>query len=937
MGDVDRSNPGRRSSHWLTAACAVALSLACYATDVLTPVERGLTDLRFRILSHPASDTLAIVEIDPKSLRALDIWPWARTHHAGLVEQLVAAGASQIALDIDFSSRSSEDADKILAQALAGAGGRVILPVFGQLEERGNGTVDVVYTAPLSMFRRQVRIASVNTAPGSDGLIREYAVLQPWEHGTVESLAALLAAPARPQYGIFEIDYSIRPDSIPRIPYIDILRGDFDKGLVAGRKVIVGATAVELGDQFSTPVYKVLPGPVLQALAYESIVLGRMLNRPAGWLITLMVIATGLAVVPLFDGVSWRRSLLALAGVCGGLFGLSIAVQAWTPLLLETTPMLLVAVLQFVASLGLRLDRLDTALVRHSLRLRRSSAFMRSVVQHSSEGIMTVTGDYIVDFANPAAGDIFATEPDALVGRRLETLLGDGELRTVEAVLKSSIGRPREVMGRSGEAESVPLEVISNEMHVDGQFRYVVLVRDVSERRAQEKLLEYLALHDTLTGLPNRALLLDRLEHEVARAEREGTRVALLLLDLDRFKQINDTLGHGVGDQLLAEFGQALSGALRRIDTVARLGGDEFAVVAPSLMEAEQARQVADRIAAALHRPFQIGDLSLDIGVSIGIAIYPDHGRESNDLMRGADVAMYEAKRDRRTIAVYDAESDQNSVRSLSMGGELRNAVREQELMLMYQPQIDLVDGHPVGAEALIRWDHPRYGFVSPGEFIPLAEQSGTIRPLTRWILGEAVRRLAEWQHVGLDLGVSVNLSPRNLHEEDLPEVVSRLLDTYGVWPGKLTLELTENAIMTNPERSLTAIRQLKKCGIRLAIDDFGTGYSSLSYLRSLPVDELKIDKSFVIAMTEEGGDEVIVRSTIDLAHTLGLSVVAEGVEAAEHLAVLRRLGCDVAQGYHIARPLGADALRQWLETADYPSEIRHGSAPKLVTRSTRG
>lgn len=914
MGDAVRRMSRLTGRRWLPALLAVGVSAAAWAGGLLAPLERSLGDLRFGLLSRPASGTLVIVEIDPRSLRTLDIWPWTRTHHARLIDRLVAAGAAQIALDIDFGSRSTGAADDALARSLRDAGGRVVLPVFRQAVMRQGGKTEVAFNAPLPKFRRQARIASVNAVPGPDGLLREHAAMHAWEDSVIESMPALLAAPRRPLFRNFHIDFSIRPESLARVSYVDVLNGRFDARLVAGRKVLVGATAVELGDHFSTPLYSVLAGPVLQALAYESIVQGRTLKPAAGWLIMLATAAAVLLLARPFGRWPWRRGALLLGGVAVVVPAASLAVQASTPMMLDVTPVLLAATLQFVLGLALRVDRLDFALMLRGLRLRHNSAFMRSVVQHSSEGIITVTADHIVDFANPAAGTIFGMEPDELSGRPLETLLGDGEVRTVESVLAKSIGRPRPVTGRRPDGETVALELTANEMEVDGQCRHVVLVRDVSERRAQEELLEYLALHDTLTGLPNRALLMDRVEQEIARAEREGKRVALLLLDLDRFKQINDTLGHGVGDQVLAEFGQSLSTGLRRIDTVARLGGDEFAVLAPSLTDAEQARQIAERIAATVHRPFEIGDFSLDIGVSIGIALYPDHGRESSELMRGADVAMYEAKRDRSTIALYDAERDQNSVRNLSLSGELRNAVRAREMTLHYQPQIDVATGRTVGAEALIRWEHPRYGFVSPAEFIPLAEQSGIIRPLTRWILGEAIRQLSEWRHVGFDIGISVNLSPRNLHEDDLPEVVVRLLESYGVRPERVTLELTENAIMTDPARALAAIKELKNCGVRLAIDDFGTGYSSLSYLKSLPVDELKIDRTFVIAMTEDGGDEVIVRSTIDLAHTLGLSVVAEGVEEEAHLGMLHRLGCDIAQGYRIARPLDAEAMRRWLE-----------------------
>lgn len=917
-GGRDRAkwNQQRR---WLTVLAALAVSLALYASGALSGLERSLTDARFRLLTRPPSGTVVIVEIDPKSLRSLDSWPWSRNRHAQLIDRLMAAGASLVAIDIDLSSRSSEDADAVLADALARARGRVVLPAFRQAQLGEDGRVDIVHTVPLPRFRRLVRIASVNASPSVDGLVRVHAAFHPWQTDEITSMPALLAEPARPLFTEFEIDYGIRPELLVRLSYVDVLRGEFDAGLIAGRKVIVGGTAVELGDQLSTPVHYALPGPIVQALAYESILQERTLKRAAPWLVSVISIIVCLLASGPLTRWSWRRGAILLCGIAVATGATSLALHAWTPMLFDVTPVIVAIVLQFVFALGLRIDRLDMALLLRTLRLRRSNAFMRNVVEHSSEGIITVTNNFVVGYANRAAGQIFGIDPSSLVGRRFETLLDVGNTKNVEALLANSVGHPRPADGRRPGGGTFPAELTSNEMDVGGELQYVVLLRDVSERRAQEELLEYLALHDTLTGLPNRALLMDRVEQAIARAERDGNRVALLLLDLDRFKQINDTLGHAVGDELLAEFGQALAGPLRRIDTVARLGGDEFAVLAPSLNGPEHARQIAERVAAALHRPFEIGELSLDVGVSIGVAIYPDHGTESSELMRSADVAMYMAKRERSTVALYDVEKDTNSVRNLSLGSDLRTAVRERELTIFYQPQVEVATGRPVAAEALIRWDHPRYGYVPPEEFIQLAEQTGVIRPLTRWILGEAVRQLAEWQHAGFDIGLSVNLSPRNLHEDDLSRVVSELFEMYSVRSDRLTIEITENAIMTDPARALDAIRDLKECGVRLAIDDFGTGYSSLAYLKSLPVDELKIDKSFVIPMIESGSDTVIVRSTVDLAHALGLTVVAEGVEDEAHLTILHRIGCDLAQGFHIAEPCDPETFARWMDENGRP------------------
>lgn len=927
---VDRGQIGRgpgRAARWLVALGAVGLSAAVYLAGALDPLERALTDARFRFLERDAGGTVVIVEIDPRSLLALDSWPWPREYHGTVIDRLVAADASAIAIDIDLSSRSNAESDAVLADALERSAGRVILPVFRQLEVKDDGSVRIVHSGPHPTFRRQVRIASVNAAPAADGLIRRHVASQRWQNGVVPSMAALLAAPVRPAFDVFDIDFGIRPGTVSRVSYVDVLRGNFDPALFRGRKVIVGATAVELGDQFAVPVYKVLPGPVMQAMAYESIVQGRTLNRSSALLGLGLMALAGLLCAGWFARWSWRRGLVLLGAVASGAVLLSIGLQAWTPMQLDVTPSILVALLLFAGSLAIHVERSDLKLFVRRLHLHRSGTLMRNVVEHSTEGIVTVTVDHVIDFANPAAGVIFGLSPLDMVGRRLESLLaeGDDETLTVDALIGDSAERAREATGRRANGDTFPLEFTANKMTVYDETRYVVLLRDVTEHRAQQELLEYLALHDTLTGLPNRALLMDRIDQAVARARRENSRLALLLLDLDRFKQINDTLGHAMGDALLAEIGQALGAPLRRSDTIARLGGDEFAILLPSITSVAQVREVADRVAGELARPFQLGEIAVDVGVSVGIAMYPDHGEDGSQLMRSADVAMYVAKRERTTVSLYAAAKDENSRRSLAMGAELRTALDEGQLSVFYQPMVDLASGRPVAAEALVRWNHPSYGLMLPGEFVPLAEQINLVRPLTRWMLGQAVRQIAAWNEAGFDLGVSVNLSTRNLQEEDLAECLCDLLSKNEVPANRLTLEITEDAIMDDPDRALAAVRQLSDIGVRMAIDDFGTGYSSLAYLKALPVDQLKIDKSFVIGMTKDQSDAVIVRSTIDLAHNLGLEVVGEGVESAGHAAQLKELGCDIGQGFFLGKPQLVETFDAFIEREAVRAE------PKVV------
>ncbi|MBV9254671.1 MAG: EAL domain-containing protein [Actinobacteria bacterium] len=410
------------------------------------------------------------------------------------------------------------------------------------------------------------------------------------------------------------------------------------------------------------------------------------------------------------------------------------------------------------------------------------------------------------------------------------------------------------------------------------------------------------ALHDALTGLPNRMLFRDHLQEALAQAGEDAP-VAVLLLDLDGFKDVNDTIGHHIGDLLLKEVGPRLAATVSESHVVARLGGDEFAVMIPEVFDAKGAVGIANRLVAALTDPFDVQELKLHVDASVGIALYPQDADDADTLLQRADVAMYVAKDERSRVELYSSERDVHSRRRLTLLGELRGAITDGQLTLHYQPLVELETRRIVGVEALVRWDHPTLGHLPPFEFIPLAERSGLIGPLSEFVLEAAIKQNAAWQAEGIVLRTAVNLSVRNLADLGLPLLVAKLLDRAGIAADCLDLEITESTIMADPARAMTVLEPLSQMGIRLAIDDFGTGYSSLAYLRQLPLSVLKIDKSFVGQMTESENDAIIVRSTIDLAHNLGLEVIAEGVEDEISAERLYALGCPLAQGYHFARP----------------------------------
>ncbi len=428
---------------------------------------------------------------------------------------------------------------------------------------------------------------------------------------------------------------------------------------------------------------------------------------------------------------------------------------------------------------------------------------------------------------------------------------------------------------------------------------------------------ERLALRDALTGLANRICLNDRFAQALARARREDVQVAVLIIDLDRFKDINDTLGHHAGDQVLRRVAESIDDVLRDGDTVARLGGDEFAVLLPEVSSHEEAYSIAQRVLAAIAQPMRISDVTLEPSGSIGIACRPAHGEDVETLIRHADAAMYTAKEQHAGIALHALGSDGQKLTQLKLAGRLGRAIATGEIELLYQPQIRPRTGEVVSAEALARWRHPHFGLLSPSEFIPLAERSGQIHALTIRVIDDAVDQIARWAHEGLDLTVAVNLSASSMADAQLPAIVEAACSRAGVHPGRLVLELTEGMLLAHPERAIGIAERLAALGTEISVDDFGTGFSSLEQLVRLPAAELKIDRSFVMNMVEDPRSAAIVRCVADLAHSMGLRFVAEGVETDAARRALEALGCDVAQGYLWSGPVSAEAL------ADYAAGAR--------------
>jgi len=557
--------------------------------------------------------------------------------------------------------------------------------------------------------------------------------------------------------------------------------------------------------------------------------------------------------------------------------------------------------------------------ITHLREVEQALLLREQALASTNNGIMishAVEDDHSIMYVNPAFERITGYTAQEAVGRIGRFLMRDDlaqpGLDEIRAALREK--RPGHAVLRSYRKDGT---MFWNELFIapisDASRRdvthFVSVVNDVSDRMQYQTALEHQATHDHLTGLANRNLLNDRITHAIGHAKRSGRLVAVLLLDLDHFKHVNDAYGHTAGDALLQETAARLRRCVREIDTVARLGGDEFVIVLTDLAQAEAAETVAGKIRDALAEPIRIERREVFVAASIGIALYPRDGEHGEILLRNADIAMYRVKEHGRNgVQRFSPELANMAIDRVDMEAALRRALERREFVLHYQPKVDVVSRRIVGAEALLRWEQPRVGLIYPGEFVRLAEETGLILPIGAWVIHEAFRQQAAWRDAGLPpLKISLNLSPRQFRQEELPGIVSRALEETGADAAAFTFELTESMVMHDVESTQVSLHALKQLGIELSLDDFGTGYSSLSYLRRFPIDEVKIDRSFVSELHHNEDDAAIAAAVVAMAQTLGLRVVAEGVELDEQLAMLEKLGCHEVQGYLLGRPLAAD------------------------------
>jgi diguanylate cyclase (GGDEF)-like protein len=881
----------------LLAFTAVAL---LHAGEALVFLEHKAADARARLLQHEIASDIVIVGIDARSLLELQEWPWPRRHHAALVRRIAEGGPQRVFIDIDFSAASAPEDDALLEAALAEwQGAPIILPAFFQ--QASGSDPSPLLSVPLARFSRSAVLASVNQSFGPDGLVRHFRGI--WEEAGRKLPSVIGHLAASRSTADLPIDYSISPSSLIFMSYADVLAGRIDPAEFRHKIVFVGATAIELGDVLAVPVHKALPGVVVQALALESARQGARRTLPGGmhWLLLAALAALAAA---LMHTRSWRANLAGLAVALTLIAAVYVFAYAEFRLAFEAFPAAFTLTLVFLATTVRALDEQTLRALAYALGLRRRDALLKSIVDSSSDCIVCIDARGSIRTANPAAARLFACEPRELEGApiaRYVPVLASPD--ACAALLESDAQMPT--------GESFPVEISLSRVNLNDERLYTAIVRDIRERKAQQRELEYRATHDALTALPNRAALGVHLQQVFERC-RQREPFAILMLDLSRFKEVNDTLGHDVGDDVLREVARRFRETLGADGFLARVGGDEFtAVLAPC--EGRRAASIAQRFSDALSTPIDAQGVALDVGVSIGIARYPQDARDTQTLLRRADVAMYVAKRGVAPCEFYDQRRDAHSVRRLAMVAKLRAAIGTSDLQLKYQPKINLRTGRAESVEALLRWTHPTLGPIGPAEFMPLVESTELVRPLTEWALGAALAQAETWRAHGLGLRVAANLSARLLQDADFPARLRALLSESHAIAGALEIEITESAMMLDPGRALRAIADIADLGVPITVDDYGTGFSSLSYLRDLPVHALKLDKSFVIDLQSRADNQVIVTSTVLMAHALELEVIAEGVESGWTANYLTENGCDHAQGFLYTPALAGDECLRWI------------------------
>jgi diguanylate cyclase (GGDEF)-like protein len=876
----------------------LAILLASWL-GVFLPADHALSGLRFRATDRAPSGEIVLVEIDGHSLAGVGVWPWPRSVHAAILDKLMDAGASEVVFDVDFSAASSEGEDALFEAALERAGGYAFLAAFRQLS--GN---QIILSYPLARFAQYASAVLVNVETERDGLLRKVPAVLTRNGGTIPSIALALGRPEGAQPQTIEIDFGIDLNRVDRISAIDLLEGKINPGRIVDRQVVIGATAIELRDFFPVPRFGIVSGPMAQIAAAETVKAGRSLQSfgmgPALGLLAL------LGLVCIGQGGRWSPRRQAVSAL---LVALVVEAVAW--LLLSQSAISFSTAPVHAGLFGLVIVAfLDerAARFREHQRVKAQRALMQhmlsQVVTDNFNGILVVDEAGTIVAASDAAAAILCRE-GVLVGQALGTVL-PAELGEW---LRPGVSGAQQCLCRIGSLPRV-LDVVATRSLLAGpdgsaEQREVLCItfKDITEERRQAEQLIYLASHDALTGALSRYALERHIEGQMDKAPA----ATAILVRLDRLRNVSATLGHDLADSVLC----AVHGRLQKHLGVAvgRLGSDLFAFCWPFVLGERELAEELGRLGAALEAPYELDEHSVVLSVQFGVSSSRTAQGGASDLLQQAEIALRNASA--AGFSVYTPSQGEKTRAQQALDIAMRRALRDGELFLLYQPQIALESGEMVGVEALVRWQDPKRGLISPADFIPLAEETGLIIALGEWVLRTACQEAASWNWSGR---LSVNFSPLQFKLADVVALVEEATREAGFPADRLDIEITEGLYVGNDGAIIGALERLRAMGCKIAIDDFGTGYSSLSYLSTLPADKIKVDQSFVRSLPDPGS-QAIVETIAAMADRLGLSVIAEGVETTEQRDYLQGLGCPVGQGYLFSRPvrpeeLGLGALR---------------------------
>ncbi|MFO1417106.1 MAG: EAL domain-containing protein [Methylotetracoccus sp.] len=937
----------------LWGAVAVCLATALSQFGTFRRWDHALYDVGLKFRLRPPGEQVAIVAIDPASLEAIGRWPWSRRIHAQLLDRLTALGVKAVGMDLVFAepTNNDPDADQILAQAVH-RNGKVTLPVF---PERPAGRDESMrLTFPLHALRfGAAALGHVDVELDDDSIVRSVFLRAGMGASMWPTLPLAMLRVGEPGYPL-RLNGERRPRGLPaadisrqswrrddrllvpfagppghfaRYSYVDVLRRPEVAERLRGKFVLVGTTAAGLHQGFATPVSG--RAEPMSPVEFHANVLDMLLQgnpvRPLGTVSSLLLTAI-LVLIPIvayslvgaFESLA-ITGLFALLAVAISFF-LMKGVGLWYP---PVTVLFMLAASYPIWSWR-RLESFARSL--HDEK-ERANAMLHSI----GDAVIATDARGGIEYMNPVAEGITGFSLSEARGVPVERVLrlrgdsigSDDPGIALTECLRSGrpvrLSHPLFLSDRLDREYAVRLSANPLRGRAGGISGMVLALGDISETVKISRRMAFLATHDPLTELPNRTLLQDRMSQAIAQARRADTCFAVLFVDLDGFKKINDGMGHSVGDQLLKDVAARLRGVIRAHDTAARWGGDEFVVLLEQLTQEDVATEVAVRMLQSLTEPFHYDGQVLFVTPSIGISLYPKDGLAADTLLSRADAAMYRVKESGcNNFGYYSRDMNAWARERLELEREMHFALSDGGFEVFYQPQIELKTNRTIGVEALLRWNHPTQGFILPGKFIPLAEEIGLIDAIGAFVIETVCKQLAVWRQDDLPLiYVAVNLSPRQFLQDGLFDTIRDALTSCGVDPKALKLEITESLVMKNVDQVATTLNALRVLGVSVAIDDFGTGYSSLSFLRQFPIDQLKIDKSFVRDVTSNPDDAAIAQTVIALAHTMRMQVVAEGVETQDQLRFFEQMECDIVQGFYFSRPLNAEGLTRLLSTTE--------------------